>query len=405
MPELTRMGADAAARLVKTVERSIDYASTLGANAGIAKAAAEENYERNHVERVVHLFNTSRAMSFMSSATPEKRADSFELADADAIMKLMGAKFTPTEQSKSACVRETRLQSFSGISASLPEWMTEKRASTEDTRPRRISGLHDVCAQQVASLRKSAELERRKVNDLEYERKQAFDRFVGCLRDTQHEPFQRVESALLYKAGSAAKVLADAAWGQLGTLAKNEKRAEVADQSYRDWSSPVYSSAMDVVRLSRDLITQRKQAEDAGKEYANRKKQLSGLREKCSVSLDIPPTTEDTPAPPSDSTKNRHEYFDPVHEAKIRGIHAASLLNDFVTNDSVLKKYPVESVATVFNEVSNLAPSVVAHPTILSGLMRKLLENKIRVSEPASIALPEALQAVSLNQALSRAVK
>jgi len=154
MGDLKTMSTDEAARMVTAVERAIGYAGTLGADAGIAKAAAEEKYGDAHVERMVQLYNTSRTMSHFASSPVEKRAASFELADAANVSKLIRDSLAPGVVEKAASVSETRLRDFARVTIEIEH--AEKSASVVEHLGR-LSDLSNHAHQKLdAARRKSA---------------------------------------------------------------------------------------------------------------------------------------------------------------------------------------------------------------------------------------------------------
>ena len=75
------------------------------------------------------------------------------------------------------------------------------------------------------------------------------------------------------------------------------------------------------------------------------------------------------------------EVMDPVHEAKIQAAKTKAILNDFVSNDPVLSGYDPREVMTAYNHVAELAPSVSQQPSVMRGLLRRMLQQE-GVMEP-----------------------
>lgn len=82
-----------------------------------------------------------------------------------------------------------------------------------------------------------------------------------------------------------------------------------------------------------------------------------------------------TPADPKEmSGKALMQLTDPDHEMNLRNIRAQSVLNDLILNDPVISGHDPSDVSLAFNELSELAPSMVDSPAAMTALLRKRLE-------------------------------
>jgi hypothetical protein len=66
--------------------------------------------------------------------------------------------------------------------------------------------------------------------------------------------------------------------------------------------------------------------------------------------------------------------MDPTHENALRSIRSKGVLHDMILNDPVVSGYDPQDVAMAFNEIAELAPSLVDAPGVLRPLLRKRLE-------------------------------
>jgi hypothetical protein len=66
---------------------------------------------------------------------------------------------------------------------------------------------------------------------------------------------------------------------------------------------------------------------------------------------------------------------DPSHENALNTIRAKSIMHDMVLNDPVISGYDPQDVAMAFNEIAELAPSLVDAPGMIRPLLRKRLES------------------------------
>lgn len=69
------------------------------------------------------------------------------------------------------------------------------------------------------------------------------------------------------------------------------------------------------------------------------------------------------------------QLTDPSHENALKTIRAKSILHDMVLNDPVISGYDPQDVAMAFNEIAELAPSLVDAPGMIRPLLRKRLES------------------------------
>lgn len=70
-----------------------------------------------------------------------------------------------------------------------------------------------------------------------------------------------------------------------------------------------------------------------------------------------------------------NQLTDPSHENALKTIRAKSILHDMVLNDPVISGYDPQDVAMAFNEIAELAPSLVDAPGMIRPLLRKRLES------------------------------
>lgn len=66
--------------------------------------------------------------------------------------------------------------------------------------------------------------------------------------------------------------------------------------------------------------------------------------------------------------------IDPAHEAELNGIKTRAMLNDFISNDEVLRTYPAEHVTEAYRRIAGMAPEVAKHPPLMRNMLRKELQ-------------------------------
>jgi len=67
--------------ILSAVKEAVELAPETGPTRALAKVAEQRGYNRNVLQRMVEVYNTGRTLHQLRSSPPEKRADSFELAD------------------------------------------------------------------------------------------------------------------------------------------------------------------------------------------------------------------------------------------------------------------------------------------------------------------------------------
>lgn len=65
----------------------------------------------------------------------------------------------------------------------------------------------------------------------------------------------------------------------------------------------------------------------------------------------------------------------PDHDAAIKSIRAKSVLHDLIMNDPVVSAHDPQDVAMAFNDISELAPTLIDTPGMLQTVLRKRLES------------------------------
>lgn len=89
--------------------------------------------------------------------------------------------------------------------------------------------------------------------------------------------------------------------------------------------------------------------------------------------------TDISPIQKKDPNKILREQFqqltDPSHENALKTIRAKSIMHDMVLNDPVISGYDPQDVAMAFNEIAELAPSLVDAPGMIRPILRKRLES------------------------------
>jgi len=73
--------------------------------------------------------------------------------------------------------------------------------------------------------------------------------------------------------------------------------------------------------------------------------------------------------------KEFNTLSNPDHDAAIKSIRAKSVLHDLILNDPVVSAHDPQDVAMAFNDISELAPTLIDTPGMLQTVLRKRLES------------------------------
>lgn len=99
---------------------------------------------------------------------------------------------------------------------------------------------------------------------------------------------------------------------------------------------------------------------------------VGGLLGSSNIGADVFKTPD-----PNKVLKEQYQQLamDPSHENALKTIRAKSVLHDMVLNDPVISGYDPQDVAMAFNEIAELAPSLIDTPGMIRPLLRKRLES------------------------------
>ena len=384
----------------------------------IFKTANEQGFGAPLVRRMTEAYNVSRTLAHMKNVPPEKRAESFPLADAAKILEKMypsapktaAVLFSETSVDFDALPGKEKNFTFKKVADTLPDW---KKSEAYPRDPAYATGRWFAKRDQLA---KAAEHTRMEFTSAHDKMMDAAERVGDYFRGLNHEPFAIVEKRAYWEFGNVVgKALMDTIYA-LGNI--KEKRAEAASTTPMvfDVSKSPYSLVSTTAKwakmASAYFVNYAKAAQDLEKHGEN--PPMLPAAEKSARMLDEVLETGAAPRPFEfalpvglqlekegiDITsllagkgitdvmtglagnadperlkaRAKEQIMDPQHDAELATARVKAMMSDFMSNDEVLASYPQEQVATAYNQLAQLAPTAAQQPAVMRGLLRKMVQ-------------------------------
>jgi hypothetical protein len=414
--------------ITNAAERMVDLANQgLHPNDALFKVSSEQQLAPEFVKRLTEVYNTSRMLAHFQTASPEKRADEFPLAAASEVL----ARMYPQDEEPDG-VKAARVKCHSTWFGPPPDFTTPLEMKKEAIAPLPLEPTHaptnlDMLLKRarshLASLKRSADIAR---TDELYRRELVLDSVVKAsqhFRSMEHQPFEKVETAVLTHFGADAKPFMDAVYTACRGERFGEKRGAMADTPrVFDAETEPYCHIVEAVERARQwskaaaearLLTEN--ADTFFRGLDTRMRKLAGpwrtripfpfsdigknagvlLPTIASASIVGRALNEMGERQPGEFEQQVQQSVDPAHETALRTARTRAMLNEFMTSDPVISGYPPEQVMSAFNELSQLTPRVADQPAILRGMLARRLE--LGRTEPF-----EAEQAISAETGLKK---
>lgn len=355
-------------------------------NVALAKAAADQNYGPDFVERMVEMYNTSRTLAHLKHASGDERAVDFPIADAQEVLGRMFSvdprreDIEGGEMGKAANLMRLRLHEDE-------EPLFEKAAAYQ----------HDGSAKFQKVLNAVRDLEQGIVNlrtkraEHEVKRDGALYKAATYFRTSGHVPFEDVDSRMQSMYGRAGRLAMDVIWDSVEGL-KTEKRAEaptsprlarMSDEPYC-YIDQFIERSKTMAELGQRISEKTAELEElkaALKERVGKAcKEASGLASAATIGL-VGRALEGSPALSGEATGEKAQArmiqraTDPAHENALRGIQTETMLQDLMSSDPVISQYDPADVVDAYNELSRMSPVASSQPVVLRGYLRRLLES------------------------------
>lgn len=383
------------ARLRKAGEEACRLAAGgLDPSAAVAKVADEHGYNDDFADRLVNMFNVAKTNYIMQS-TPHgpKRAESFDLADRDAVRA--ARQITETKAAHVAAEQVCQTVDLMAFDNSLP---FSKAASDDDvdvdvdSATLQLRDAENRALHAIARLNVKVAEEWQRVHEAKDRRSSAVSRLVGYFKRATALPFAEVEPAVSYMYGPAGGVMLDVVAAELGSLAK---RSSCTARKIADAKAEPYCLFADLLSRSQEYVATKKSAEARTAYKDSLITALGEARVKRASFFDdmLKGITGDAPVfeaskPHLASTASAldayRETTNPMLRARLQGIQSEATIGQLLAEDEVLKRYDPQIVINAFNEVRKLAPAAVNNVVVARDTLRKYLE---RGRNPASRGL------------------
>lgn len=418
--------------------------SGLSQNEALAKSANDHGLTPEFACRMVEAYNASKTVKYLQSTEGEKRADNFDLADRDSVLKLMYAPATEKVAFvKPASIMPGRFYSAQSPklekAAEAPKAPTMFAVKLQDPATKKHKHKKDTTSLHTTKLSKLSGLQAQFNNmgaEIRMELRHAKDQIykAACtlesvLRIPGHEPFEEIEKRVISTYGQLGKKAMDIVWSMTDFERFGEKRASQPDRLLVLGVGPAYDAARDMM----SWVEKAARIDHEMKEWEAKSKQVQKLlpessgqqpggtgatfvsdpsmprRPATAPLVDVakatgegaqgkndPEKTAAAPEAPGFSTDPAKilnqitqkpevpSLFDPMHEAKLRSIRAKLVVNDMISNDPVLSAYAPEHVMTAYNEIARMAPGIATEPIVMRSLIGRSLQTGGRM-EPSEI--------------------
>ena len=371
---------DAVGRAIMAVNDGTDP------NEALAKAASEEKAMPPIVQRMVEAYNVSSTQAHLKQASGADRAASFPVAETSRVLDIMyPAKPKAAEaaelQEKAAIAaifqpaRETE-DFFKQPPAPLPaEWLKAAEAVPVDPEEaaRRLFRTHD-------RMRKVA-------TDATGAYQRTYTDMLGlagkaaeCFRRLDMPAFEDVEARVRSQYGDLGKSAMDfihALWGGNGKRAAEVPKYPIlydeTQMPYREIHAAIHG-AQATIKAADAAAARIQELTEFELRHVD---ELPKLGKKAG----IPGTAKDVMEvlgigsdPTSTRQKTVNEVSAPGNEAQLRAIKVQAMMNDLLSNDSVLAGYDPKEVTSAYNQIAQMAPHVAKQPVLMRGLLRRIVQ-------------------------------
>lgn len=387
MSEETRISSTAERKLVNSVKKAIDMVNDgTDPNTAIAKMAEDQNYGPDFVNRMVEIYNTSRALAHYKKASAKDKANDFPIASAEEVV----SGLYPDKEVKP--IEQVKLSSLDLMSVKNDHTPSFEKAAhylrDGDSLARKALNTR-------ADLRRRSDTLRTDYAAAEMGRKTAFCKLAEYFRAPGHTPFEEVDTRVRGHFGKVGELIMDAAWCQIGAMQKVEKRGsnptkptlcDIKQEPYKVVESLIgistdvneKTAAWKVAKDDYDVFSTELADRYKAKDPEQLKKEAIGLPFDMRTALSTAAggiMARSVQDKSTDAVKRMlSDLEDPVHKSRLRSIQSEAVINDMMTSDPVISRYDPSDVVEAYNSISQMAPRGVMQPAILRGYLRRMLE-------------------------------
>lgn len=402
MPELSKSKE---LQVIKAAETLADLVNA-GADptAALRRAAEQDKLTPEFVRRLAETTNTCLTLAHFKTAAPERRADEFPLADAEAVIRELYPEKQAVVHDAQRINRLCRTTWFDAPPDFTAEPLPLPKFAAAETVPLMAEPVWRRVRQSLAAGRRQLEV---KQADADYCREMVYRATQEAVRYfflADRRPFHEIESAVLTKHGEAARPLLDLVYKHCRGAERGERRGRSSADRFwpepADGPYPAFDKAAlwmhkwvlalgEVKRAEAEL----RELESACSARARRWRESRRRREypfadieKRSVGALGAITAGNFLADRLGGLLGEEEEDwqkeerrvrkagDPVLNNALRTIQARSLLNELLTSDPVISGYDTQRVIDAYNEIVTTWPRVSEQPGLLRGLLARRLE-------------------------------
>lgn len=386
---IEKMTKQQEADLVDAISSAIKDANA-GAhpNEALYKVAQARGWTANFVKRAVEAFNVSKSIKHRQSAQGDAKAAAFDIADADVILKRLYPEQveTPAEEKAAGWLPAGVHVDESRVFDPERAPVLNKRAVSRSHGPADIEQLMSRACNELYRQERVVASHKQAMAEAREDMLSGIRKLASYFRTSVHEPFERVESAVL-QYDSKSKPLMDTVW-QLA------KRASLGRDTRASGPAKVNPVDRQPYAIVNDIFTARDKYANAAVKCAAVDKELteyrSGLKQRMAVitksaagatllpfmlgTLLPKGTTEGLKSFKTTATLSPEDITSAGFDAERKGIATQAMLHDFMTHDEVLRHAEPSAVVQAFNDISSVAPRAAEEPLVLRGLLRKAVE-------------------------------
>ena len=396
-------------RTTKAAEVMVDLVNEgLEPNDALYKVAVDFSLRPDFVNRVSEVFNVSRTLHHLKTASAESRADAFPLSNASAVLSRLYPAKPEEPEIKTAAIESSvwfapppNFNDAPAVKAAQEPFKVNVPKSYNPD----INHLIKRARKHTDALKRNFEVVREDENYYKEMLRQSVVKAASYFQSVSHIPFEEVETNVLSQYGSIAKPLMNAVYASCRGDRFGEKRGSVPNRKLAfDSSEEPYKAIDEAIQFAHETVKSSAERQTAQKEYEefeaklqNRMNKLAGLKrekipfpfadvEKSSGILPSIASAMFIGAKATEKQKASKELeretfneevqkaLDPSHDTQMRAIRTQALLNDLISNDPVISAYPREHVLEAFNELAATTPRLAEELSTLRGTLAQRLE-------------------------------
>ena len=340
-------------------------------NDAIVKVASEKGYSIPMLQRICEAFNKSKSIYKLGNTSQEKRADDYQLADADAVI---GSIFQRAGQT------EVPLQFGDLANIDLKKTAADnmqKTASEQEDREsspeRSVDGLYGDMVKKEAQEKFALEQAEKTVREAYLKTEIVINDAVDCLRTKTDRELKKIAQQMVNKYGVKGNQLMNLCFAKMSKPGMELQKT--AHTVIFDPEEP-FVSLTKAINNMKEYQTALLHKEAMVKEAVGLSTLLNtlgmGALSKGLVK-DMPGTQELLSARKKPGTQ---ELFSPEFLNRLSAFKAKNMLVDLYSEDEFINKHPMNEVTQAYNDIVAFFPGIFDSPKarpILQTLVKKRL--------------------------------